>query len=257
MKFLIIGDVIGKTGRKALKYFLPELISKEKPDFIVANGENSAGGFGITKKVFDELISMGIDVITSGNHIWDKKEVFQFIDEEKRLLRPANYPPNVNGRGFEIYEKSGKKIGVVNLMGRVFMGIPLDCPFRTFDQIYEMIRDKVDYLIVDFHAEATSEKTAFGFYVDGRADVVFGTHSHVPTADEQVLPNGTAYITDVGLTGAVYSVIGMKIDEPIKKFLTGISEKYSVATDGFLLNCIIVEKNAEKNEIRRVKLVKE
>ncbi|ACO04861.1 MAG TPA: TIGR00282 family metallophosphoesterase [Persephonella sp.] len=257
MKFLIIGDVIGRTGRNALREFLPSLIDKEEPDFIIANGENAAGGFGITKKVLDELLSMGIDVITSGNHIWDKKEIVQFIDQEERLLRPANYPPSALGRGYGIYKKNDKRIAVINLMGRVFMGIPLDCPFRTFDEIYEKIKDTVDYIVVDFHAEATSEKMAFGYYVDGKADIVFGTHSHVPTADEQILPKGTAYITDVGLTGAVHSVIGMKIDQPIQKFLTGMPVKYEVATGGYLFHAIVVEKTDEKTEIRRIKMKKE
>ena len=257
MKFLIIGDVIGRTGRNALREFLPSLIDKEEPDFIIANGENAAGGFGITKKVLDELLSMGIDVITSGNHIWDKKEIVQFIDQEERLLRPANVPPSALGRGYGIYKKNDKRIAVINLMGRVFMGIPLDCPFRTFDEIYEKIKDTVDYIVVDFHAEATSEKMAFGYYVDGKADIVFGTHSHVPTADEQILPKGTAYITDVGLTGAVHSVIGMKIDQPIQKFLTGMPVKYEVATGGYLFHAIVVEKTDEKTEIRRIKMKKE
>ncbi len=257
MKFLIIGDVIGRTGRNALKEFLPSIIEKEKPDFIIANGENAAGGFGITKKVYNELLSLGIDVVTSGNHIWDKKEIVQFIDQEERLLRPANYPPSALGRGYGIYKKGNKKIAVINIMGRVFMGIPLDCPFRTFDVIYERIKDSSDYIVVDFHAEATSEKMAFGYYVDGKADIVFGTHSHVPTADEQILPKGTAYITDVGLTGAVHSVIGMKVDQPIYKFLTGMPVKYEVATGGYLFHGIIVEKNDEKTEIRRIKMKKE
>ncbi len=255
MRFLLIGDVIGRTGRAALKHFLPALISEENIDFVVANGENAAGGFGITKKVFNELIFLNIDVITSGNHIWDKKEVLEFIDSEHRLLRPANYPPGTPGNGYGIYEKNGKKVAVINLMGRVFMGIPLDCPFRKFDEIYEEIKDKTDYIIVDFHAETTSEKTAFGFYVDGRATVVFGTHSHVQTSDEIFLPNGTAYITDVGLTGALYSVIGMKIEEPIEKFLTGMPKKYEVATGDLLFQGLIVD--TEKKQLKRLRLVEE
>lgn len=257
MKFLCIGDVIGRTGRNALKRFLPEVKEKYQPDFIVLNGENAAGGFGLTKKVYDELLSMGIDVITSGNHIFDKKEITQFIDQEEKLLRPANYPPQALGRGYGIYEKNGKKIAVINLMGRVFMGIPLDCPFRKFDEIYEKIKEEVDYIIVDFHAEATSEKTAFGYYVDGRADIVFGTHSHVATADEMILPKGTAYITDVGLTGPKYSVIGMKIEEPIQKFITGMPVKYDVAKGPLIFQAIFVKKTEEKTEIIRLKLEEE
>ncbi|NPA13141.1 MAG: TIGR00282 family metallophosphoesterase [Aquificae bacterium] len=257
MRFLCIGDVIGRTGRKALKHFLPQVIKDYQPDFIVLNGENGAGGFGLTKKVFDEFISLGVDVITSGNHIFDKKEVLSFIDNEKRLLRPANYPPQALGIGYNIYNKNGKNICVINLMGRVFMGIPLDCPFRKFDEIYEEVKDKADYIIVDFHGEATSEKTAFGFYVDGRADIVFGTHSHVATADEMLLPKGTVYITDVGMTGAKYSVIGMKVEEPIMKFITGMPTKYDVAKDGLLFQCLFVEKTAEETRFERIKLVQD
>ncbi|WP_457624822.1 TIGR00282 family metallophosphoesterase [Persephonella sp.] len=257
MRFLCIGDVIGRTGRNALKTFLPEVKEKYKPDFIILNGENAAGGFGITKKVYDEILSLGVDVVTSGNHIFDKKEISRFIDQEERLLRPANYPPQALGRGYGIYEKEGRKIAVINLMGRAFMGIPLDCPFRKFDEIYEKIKDDVEYIIVDFHAEATSEKTAFGFYVDGRADIVFGTHSHVATADEMILPKGTAYITDVGLTGPKYSVIGMKAEEPIQKFLTGMPVKYEVAKGKMIFQAIIVEKKGDKADIKRIKIEEE
>jgi len=164
MRFLLIGDVIGRTGRNALRCFLPPLIKEKSIDFVIANGENAAGGFGITKKIFNELLSLGINVITSGNHIWDKKEVFEFIDKEEKILRPANYPPGTPGRGYGIYIKKEKKIAVINLMGRALMGIPLDCPFRKFDEIYGSIKEEVDMIIVDFHAETTSEKTAFGYY---------------------------------------------------------------------------------------------
>jgi metallophosphoesterase (TIGR00282 family) len=254
MRFLCIGDIIGRTGRNALKTFLPEVLKKEKIDFIVANGENAAGGFGLTKKVYDELVSLGIDVITSGNHIFDKKEVLEFIDSEEKLLRPANYPPEVPGRGYGIYKKDDKKICVINLMGRALMGIPLDCPFRKFDEIYEKVKNSVDFIIVDFHGEATSEKNAFGFYVDGRADIVFGTHSHVATADEIILPNGTAYITDVGLTGAKYSVIGMDIEEPIRKFLTGMPVRYQVAKGDLMFQGFFVEINEKGKKIKRIKI---
>ncbi len=254
MRFLLLGDIIGRTGRNALKKFLPDLIEEYKIDFVIANAENAAGGFGLTPKVYNQLINMKIDVLTSGNHIFDKKEVLQIINKDN-LIRPANYPPDAPGKGYNIFEKDDKKIAVINLMGRVFMGIPLDCPFRKFDEIYEKIKNEVDYIIVDFHAEATSEKMAFGYYVDGRADIVFGTHSHVSTADERILPKGTVYITDIGLTGAYHSVIGMKIEEPIKKFLTGIGKKYEVSTDGFLLNALFVEK--ENGSIRIEKIKKE
>lgn len=253
MNVLLIGDIIGRTGRKALKKFLPDVIEKYQIEFIIANAENSAGGNGLTKKVYNELLNLNIDVLTSGNHIFDKKEIFELIDKADNILRPANYPPGVPGKGYNIYEKKGVKIGVVNLMGRVFMGIPLDCPFRKFDEIYEEIKEKVDYIIVDFHAEATSEKNAFGYYVDGRADIVFGTHSHVATADEKLLKKGTVYITDVGMTGAYHSVIGMEINKPITKFLTGLSQKFDVSKEGLLFQGLIV--NIKEKTFERIKLI--
>ncbi len=253
MNVLLIGDIIGRTGRKALKKFLPDVIEKYQIEFIIANAENSAGGNGLTKKVYNELLNLNIDVLTSGNHIFDKKEIFELIDKADNILRPANYPPGVPGKGYNIYEKKGVKIGVVNLMGRVFMGIPLDCPFRKFDEIYEEIKEKVDYIIVDFHAEATSEKNAFGYYVDGRADIVFGTHSHVATADEKLLKKGTVYITDVGMTGAYHSVIGMETTKPITKFLTGLSQKFDVSKEGLLFQGLIV--NIKEKTFERIKLI--
>ncbi len=255
MKCLFIGDIIGRTGRNAIKRFLPEIKEKYEPDFIVANAENSAGGFGITKKVYNDLMNSGIDVLTSGNHIFDKKDIFEFIEDVDNLLIPANYPPGVPGKRYGIYNVNGKNIGVINLMGRVFMGIPLDCPFRKFDEIYEDIKDKTDYIVVDFHAEATSEKNAFGYYVDGRADVIYGTHSHVATADEKLLPKGSIYLSDIGLTGAYHSIIGMDIETPIKKFLTGIGSKYEVSKDGLLFQGFFVDLTTK--EFFRIKLYEE
>jgi hypothetical protein len=255
MRILCIGDIIGRTGRNALKHFLPEVVKSEKIDFIAANGENAAGGFGLTKKVFNELKNLGIDVITSGNHIWDKKEITEFIDKEDSILRPANYPNQVPGRGYAVFKKNGKNIGVINLMGRVFMGIPLDCPFKKFDEIYEKIKDSVDFIIVDFHGEATSEKQAFGFYVDGRANLVYGTHSHVQTSDERFLEKGTGFITDLGLTGTLDSVIGMGKEEAIYKFLTGMPVKYQVAKGKFVFQGLIFD--TELKSLRRLKLIEE
>ena len=254
MRILCIGDIIGRTGRNALKHFLPNVIKEERIDFIIANGENAAGGFGLTKKVFKELKNLGIDIITSGNHIWDKKEVTDFIDKEEALLRPANYP-KAPGRGYGIFKKNDKSIAVINLMGRVFMGIPLDCPFKKFDEIYEKIKDSVDFIIVDFHGDATSEKQAFGFYVDGRADLVFGTHSHVQTSDERFLPEGTGYITDLGLSGTLESVIGMEKEEAIYKFLTGMPVKYKVAKGKLAFQGLVFD--TEKKSLKRLKLIEE
>lgn len=254
MNVLLIGDVIGRTGRRAVRLVLPKLIEELKIDFVVLNGENLAHGNGITKSVFQEMIEAEIDVITSGNHTFDKKEVFEIIDNE-RLLRPANLPPSAPGKGFNIYKKNNYKVAVINLMGRAFMGMVLDCPFRKFDEIYEIIKDKADYVIVDFHAEATSEKQAFGYYVDSRADIVFGTHTHVPTADERFLPGGTAFISDVGMTGTLDSVIGVRKDEIIKKFISGIPQKYEPAEGQFIFNALYV--NLKDRNLKRIQIKEE
>lgn len=250
MRFLFIGDTVGKTGRRAVSTLLPKLKQELGVEFVVLNGENLAHGNGINQKVFDEMIQAGVDVITSGNHVFDKKEVIPILEKETRLLRPANLPPLATGRGWGIYEKSGKKVLVVNLMGRVFMGNSLDCPFRTFDQIYDQHRGKVDFVLVDFHGEATSEKQAFAYYVDGRATVVFGTHTHVQTADERFLPGGTAFITDVGMTGAYDSVIGVRKDEIIEKFITGMPKKYEPAEGRFIFTALFLD--TESRELKRV-----
>lgn len=254
MNVLLIGDVIGRTGRRAVKSVLPKLIEELNINFVVLNGENLAHGNGITKSVFQEMIEVKIDVITLGNHTFDKKEVFEIIDDE-RLLRPANLPPTAPGKGFNVYEKNGYKVAVINLMGRAFMGMVLDCPFRKFDEIYEIVKDKADYIIVDFHAEATSEKQAFGYYVDSRADIVFGTHTHVPTADERFLPGGTAFISDVGMTGALDSVIGVRKDEIIKKFISGIPQKYEPAEGQFIFNALYV--NLKDRNLKRIQIKEE
>lgn len=254
MNVLLIGDVIGRTGRRAVKSVLPNLIEELNIDFVVLNGENLAHGNGITKSVFQEMIEVKVDVITSGNHTFDKKEIFEIIDDE-RLLRPANLPPSAPGKGFHVYEKNSYKVAVINLMGRAFMGMVLDCPFRKFDEIYEIIKDKADHIIVDFHAEATSEKQAFGYYVDSRADIVFGTHTHVPTADERFLPGGTAFISDVGMTGALDSVIGVRKDEIIKKFISGIPQKYEPAEGQFIFNALYV--NLKDRNLKRIQIKEE
>lgn len=253
MKFLVIGDVIGKVGRRAISTLLPKLRQELNLDFVVLNGENLAHGNGITQKVFDEVIKSGVDVVTLGNHTFDKKEALYLLETKDNILRPANLPPMATGKGYGIYEKKERKILVVNLMGRVFMGSALDCPFRKFDEIYEIYKDVVDYIVVDFHAEATSEKQAFGFYVDGRADIVFGTHTHVQTSDERFLPSGTVFITDVGMTGPYDSVIGMRKEEIIEKFITGMPKKYEPAEGRFIFNALFVD--FEKMLIRRLSML--
>ena len=258
MRFLIFGDIVGKPGRKALYQLINTLREREKADVVIANVENAAGGFGITKKVYEELKSYGIDVFTSGNHIWDKKEVYEFIDKVDDLLRPANYPDGVPGRGYGVYEKKGVKFAVVNLMGRIFLDPNLDNPFRVFDSVYEEISKKTKIIVVDFHAETTSEKWAFGIYVDGRASVVYGTHTHVPTADEAILKRGTAYITDVGMTGAMYSVIGMHSKEPIERFLYALPRRFKVEEkEDIVLNALVVDVDEENGKAKEIKRVRE
>ncbi len=251
MKVLIFGDIIGKPGRKALRYFLAGY--RDLVDVVLVNVENSAGGFGITKKVYEELLHMGVDVMTSGNHIWDKKEVYEFIDQCDNLLRPANYPPGVPGRGYGIYEKKGIRFAVINLMGRSLLDSNLENPFLLFDRLYEELYKETPIILVDFHAETTSEKWAFGIYADGRASVVYGTHTHVPTADQIILKKGTAYVSDVGMTGCWYSVIGMKSEQAIGRFTKGLPQKYEVEEkEDLVVNAVIVEVDESSGRAKSI-----
>lgn len=234
---LFIGDLIGRPGRRALARFLPELRKKYQPDLVVANAENAAGGNGLTEEIGKELLFQ-VDVLTSGNHIWDKKEALNYLEKENRLLRPANYPAVNPGRGFYVYQsEKGVKAAVVNLQGRVFME-PIDCPFQTADRLLPEIIPVTPVVIIDFHAEATSEKQALGWYLNGRVSAVIGTHTHTPTADERLLPGGTAYITDVGMAGGLNSVIGMKPEQALQRFLTSRPQRFEPATDGLLLSAV-------------------
>lgn len=238
VSILFIGDIVGKPGRQALGQVLHKLIDKYRVDLVVANGENSAGGFGITPEKARELFELGVHVITTGNHVWDKKESSGFLDREQAVLRPANYPPGVPGHGSAIATTSGGiKIGVLNLEGRIFMS-PIDCPFRSADAEVAKLKAETNIVLVDFHAEATSEKMSLGWYLDGRVSAVFGTHTHVQTADERILPLGTAYLTDAGMTGAFDSVIGVRKEEPIQRFLTQLPVKFEVAKKDIRLNGI-------------------
>ena len=253
MRFLIVGDVIGNPGRRALKKFLTTEGEGLNYDFLIVNGENAAGGFGITKKVYQTLKSLGVDAITTGNHVWDKKEIFNFISETKDLLRPANFPENIPGLGWNIFDKKGLKIAVINLMGLIFMNPYLENPFLTFDRIYGEIKGRADIVVVDFHAEATSEKNAFVLYVKGRAQIVFGTHTHIPTADERIIDGETAYITDVGMTGVLDSVIGIKYEEAIPQYLTGIKQKFHVPERGdCVFNALVVD--IDESSLKPVKV---
>ncbi len=256
MRLLIVGDVIGEPGRRALAHILRDLRKNENIDIVITNVENLAGGFGITEKVYSYIKSLGVDIMTSGNHIWDKKEILKFIDSADVLLRPANYPVGVPGRGYGIFQKGGVRYCVINLMGRIFLDCNLENPFRTFDYIYEEVKNIADIIVVDFHAEATSEKWAFAIHVDGRATVVYGTHTHVPTADECILPKGTAYVTDVGMTGPWYSVIGMKADQPLRKFIYGLPQKYEVAGGDLIFNSIVVDVNESTGKAENIRRIK-
>jgi len=240
IRILFLGDIIGRPGRRALDKHLSKLIKRFSPTAIIANGENAAGGVGITEKIGQELLSR-VDVLTSGNHIWDKREAFEYLSKEAFLLRPANYPPVNPGRGSCVFESdNGAKIGVLNLQGRVFME-PIDCPFRAADQEIQEIRKNTPIIIVDFHAEATSEKQALGWHLDGRVSAVIGTHTHVPTGDERILPQGTAYLTDVGMVGGYNAVIGIKREQALARFLTARPQRFEPGKLGSYLSCAIVD----------------
>jgi len=244
VSLLFLGDVIGRPGRDILRKHLSRLAETLRPSLIVANGENAAGGAGITEEVGAELLGR-VDVLTSGNHVWDKKEALDYLDREPRLLRPANYPPGNPGRGEAVYTaRNGVKVAVLNLQGRVFME-PIDCPFRSADAALARLRKETAVVLVDFHAEATSEKQALGFYLDGRITVLVGTHTHVATADQKILAGGTAYISDVGMVGAYCSVIGIKRDQALARFLTARPQRFEPERAGSIMSYVFVEADAE------------
>jgi len=257
MKVLFVGDIVASPGRAALAALLPRLRDRYRLDFVIANGENAAGGFGITEAVASDMFSLGVDIITSGNHVWDKKEAVGYLPRESRVLRPLNYPPGVPGAGSIVYEAAdGAKVAVLNLSGRVFMA-NYDCPFRGADRELERLGDVTNVVIVDFHAEATSEKIAFGHYLDGRVSAVVGTHTHVQTADEKILPGGTAYITDVGMTGPADSVIGVRKDQIINRFLNLMPTRFEAAQGPAVFSAVIIEvaeKTGKSTAIHRLQL---
>jgi metallophosphoesterase (TIGR00282 family) len=257
--FLFIGDIIGHPGRRALRRCLPRLREKYSPDFIVANAENAAGGVGITEEVGTELLGL-VDVLTSGNHVWDKKEALPYLDREPRLLRPANYPSPNPGKGSYILESTrGWKAGVLNLQGRVFME-PLDCPFRVADGEVAKLRAVTPIIVVDFHAEATSEKQALGWHLDGKVSAVIGTHTHVPTADERILPRGTAYITDVGMVGGYHSVIGIRPEQAVARFLTARPQRFEPEKEGLVFSSVYIEVDTATGRalsVRRETIIEE
>lgn len=246
VKILFIGDIIAEPGFNLVKDVISNYISDHGIDFVIANGENITGGMGIVERDANKLMELPINVLTGGNHTLDKIQSHKFINDSKNILRPLNYPRGVYGNGYGIYEVDGTgiKISVINLLGRIYMK-PIECPFRTFDRVYEKIKEITNIIIVDFHAEATSEKIAFGWHSDGRASAVIGTHTHVQTADNRIMPEGTAYITDVGMTGPYDSVIGMKKEGSVKRYLFGTPHKHEVAEGDVKFAAVIIEINTE------------
>lgn len=256
MRFLIIGDVVGRPGRRAVAHLMSRIQSEHKPDFVIANGENAAGGNGITRVVADELFGLGVDVLTMGNHVWDQKEAVTFLDEEPRIVRPANYPPGTPGQGVSIYRtKSGEQLAVINLCGRVFQA-SLDCPFRIGDGLVEQSLRRTPVILVDFHAEATSEKQAFAWFMDGRVSAVWGTHTHVQTSDARILPGGTGFITDVGMTGPRNSILGIKPEIIIRRFLTQMPARFEVAGEPLQLDAAVVDVDPASGKTVNIRAIR-
>jgi metallophosphoesterase (TIGR00282 family) len=257
MRILFIGDIVGRPGRELVRHGLRGLVDQHRIDLVVANAENAAAGFGITREIGDQLLDSGVDVMTSGNHIWDKKEALDYIGTEPRLLRPANYPAGTPGNGSYLARSSdGRTVGVVNVMGRVFM-LNIDDPFQVVLREIEALKSRTRIIFVDFHAEATSEKIAMGWHLDGRATAVVGTHTHVQTADERILPNGTAYLTDVGMTGPHDSIIGVEVEPALNRFLTALPQKFETATGNPRLNAVVIDaddRTGRATTIERVSL---
>lgn len=254
MKILAVGDIVGEGGVQKLKSVLPKLKQDEQIDFVITNGENAAGGMGITEKNYKEILSCGTDVVTMGNHTWAKKDIFNFINDPK-IIRPANYTKGLPGKGYVIMEAKGKKIAVINLIGRVDVNVLSENPFKLANELVEELKEKADMIIIDFHAEATAEKIALGHYLDGKVTAVFGTHTHVQTADAKILPKGTGFITDIGMTGPEISVIGMDVSASIKRLETTLPEKYRLAEGNCMLNGIIFEIDDETNKVINLKTI--
>ena len=254
MRVLAVGDLVGESGVRKLKEILPKFRKENNIDFVIVNAENSAGGMGITTQIFNNLKALNIDCITMGNHTWGKKDIFTFIDDPK-LLRPANYSRGVVGKGYNIYECKNKKICVINLIGRTEMGVQSDNPFTKADDIIEEVKGKADIIIIDFHAEASAEKIAMKYYLDGKVTAIFGTHTHVQTADEEITNRGTAFISDIGMTGPINSVIGMDIEASVKRFVTSLPERYKLAEGNCMFNGCIFDINDEDCRVRTIKRI--
>lgn len=256
MKILAVGDLVGKSGLKLLEDRLEDIVQEENIDFVIVNGENVADGMGMTERDYKAIMNLPVDVITMGNHTWAKRDIFKIINE-KRIIRPANYSNNVPGRGYEIFLCNNKRVAVVNLIGRVSMNVLSENPFLVAEKIVQKISKEADIIIIDMHAEATAEKMALAYYLDGKVTAIFGTHTHVQTADERLLENGTAYITDIGMTGPKSSVIGMNKEASIKRFVTSLPERYQMANGDSMLNGCIFEINDDTCRVEKIKRIYE
>ncbi|MDH5631737.1 MAG: TIGR00282 family metallophosphoesterase [Gammaproteobacteria bacterium] len=257
MNLLFIGDIVGKPGRRIVLNDLPALRREYVIDIVIANAENAAAGFGVTEKTAKALLNGGVDVLTNGNHAWDKREALEYIEREPRLMRPWNYPEGTPGKGWYLATTAtGIRVGVLNVMGQVFVHPSLDCPFRAVDEALARHADEADVILLDFHAEVTSEKMAMGWYMDGRVSAVVGTHTHVPTADERILPGGTAYITDVGMTGCYDSVIGMNHTKSLKRFVQKLPERAEVAEGAASLCAVLVDIDETTGHARRIERIR-
>jgi 2',3'-cyclic-nucleotide 2'-phosphodiesterase len=254
MNILFIGDVVGSPGRDMVSEYLPKLKAKYRPTLTIVNGENAANGKGITEKIYRGFLESGAQVVTLGNHTWDNKEIFEFIDSAKKLIRPANFPEETPGTGIVFVNCNGQEVAVINLQGRTFLP-PIDCPFKKVDELIEEARKRTSVIFVDFHAEATSEKQAMGWYLDGRVSVVVGTHTHVQTADNRILPKGTAYITDVGMTGPYDGILGVEREAVLKRFKTTLPVRFEVTGGRAQLNGVIVELDKTTGQAKKIERI--
>lgn len=256
MRMLMIGDIVGKKGQETLQTYLPKLKQTYQPDVVVVNGENAASnGRGITKEIYREFLALGVDCVTMGNHTWGQSEIFDFIDEEDKLIRPANFPEGTPGKGYITFSTAKGKVVIINLMGRTYAANSLDCPFRTADFILKKISGN-PYILVDMHAETTSEKQALAWYLDGRVSAVVGTHTHVQTADERILPKGTGYLTDVGMTGPYNGVIGMEVDAVVRRFITQLPVRFEVSQEGFMLQGVLIDFDPANKRTKKMKKIR-
>jgi 2',3'-cyclic-nucleotide 2'-phosphodiesterase len=254
MKILFIGDVVGSPGRNMVNEYLPKLKKKYNPTFTIVNGENAASGKGITEKIYRGFLQAGAQAVTLGNHTWDKRDIFEFIDEAPHLVRPANFPKDTPGKGYTLLKVNDLLLAVINLQGRTFLP-PIDCPFQKADEIINEVKQHTPYIFVDFHAEATSEKQAMGWYLDGQVSAVVGTHTHVQTADERILPKGTAYITDVGMTGPYDGILGVEKEAVLKRFLTSLPVRFEVTSGREQLNAVLMTFNKQTGKAEDIQRI--